>query len=427
MDSESYIEIGAIVLCLILAAHVAMADTALRYINRAKLQRLIEEGVPKAKAVESFLERPGVLSSTIVIANTLSIMVASSLATVLLLRHFPYQYGAAIAAAVAFVAVFLFSQMVVRLIAARNPERTSMLTALPLELMAAVMWPFIKLAKMASRAIERLLGIESAIEAPLVTEEELRMMFDEQGVIEEEEREMIHGIFDLEETTAREIMVPRIDIHALEASKTISDAIDMIVEWGYSRIPVFENSIDDIIGILYAKDLFRHLKKCELTDPIRDIVRPAYFIPESKKIDELLRELQLKKVHIAIVVDEYGGTAGLVTIEDLIEEIVGEIQDEYDLEEAKIVELGEGEAIFDATVSIDDVNDTLGLNLEAEGVDTIGGLVYTQLGKMPTAGDEVKIDGVAITVVATDGRRIKKIKVDSHPDAEAGETEAENA
>jgi CBS domain containing-hemolysin-like protein len=156
--------------------------------------------------------------------------------------------------------------------------------------------------------------------------------------------------------------------------------------------------------------------------PVRGLVRPAYFIPDSKKIDELLHELQQRKVHMAIVVDEYGGTAGLVTIEDLLEEIVGEIQDEYDIEEAKIIALGDGQAIFDATVSIDDVNDTLRLHLEAEDFDTIGGLVYTYLGTMPKAGDEVSVDGVTISVLQVDGRRIKKVRVSSRAeDGEVGE------
>ncbi len=415
MDSESWLELGVVAICLMLAGYVGMADTALRFINRGKLQRLIDDGMSKAEAVERFLERPGELASTVVFVNTLTIIVASSLATVLVLRHFSSQYGAAMAAVLGFVVITSFSQIVPRLIAARNPEGTSVITARPLEMMATVLSPLIQGAKLATNGIGRLTGVEQvaehAAESPLVTEEDLRLMIDEEGIVEEDEREMIHGIFELEETTAREIMVPRIDIHALEASKTISDAIDVIVDCGYSRIPVFEDSIDEIVGILYSKDLFKQLKGCSLETPIRDIVRPAHFIPESKKIDELLREFKQKKVHIAIVVDEYGGTAGLVTIEDLLEEIVGEIQDEYDIEEAKIVELGDGQAVFDATVSIDDVNDTLGLKLEAEDVDTIAGLVYTQLGKMPTAGDEVRIDGVVITVLATDGRRIKKVKV----------------
>ncbi|MBI4317450.1 MAG: HlyC/CorC family transporter [Chloroflexi bacterium] len=418
MDSDSLFELGVVLLCLALAAFASMADTALRSINRAKIQRLIEEGVPKAEAIRNFLERPNLLVVTILVVNTFALVVASSFATLFVLRNLPFQYGPLLGAFVTYFAVLFFSQMIPRLFAAHKPEQAAMWVAQPLEIVAILLSPFTRLLTAILRALERLLGAKHKPAGPLMTEEELRILAgvdeEDSNILEEDERDMIQGIFELEETTAREIMVPRIDVRALEADKTVSDAIDLIVEFGFSRIPVYTDSIDNILGILYAKDLFKHLKEGNLSISVRDLVRPAYFIPESKKIDELLHELQQKKVHIAIVVDEYGGTAGLVTIEDLLEEIVGEIQDEYDREEAKIVELGDGQAIFDATVTIGDVNDTLGLKLEAEEVDTIGGLIYTQLGKMPSVGDEVRIDGVSITVLSTDGRRIRKVKVSSH-------------
>jgi CBS domain containing-hemolysin-like protein len=206
-------------------------------------------------------------------------------------------------------------------------------------------------------------------------------------------------------------MVPRTDVAALPTTATLDDALDLVRARGYSRVPVYEGSIDNILGVLYAKDLLRFLKPDEAARPLGEMLRPAYFIPESKKTDELLRELQKQKVHIAIVADEYGGTAGIVTIEDLLEEIVGEIQDEYDREEAKIVEVAPGEAIFDATVSIDDVNDALDLALEGEDVDTIGGLLYERLGKMPTVGDRAELDGALLQVESTAGRRIRKVRV----------------
>jgi CBS domain containing-hemolysin-like protein len=233
----------------------------------------------------------------------------------------------------------------------------------------------------------------------------------EDRIVEEDEREMIDGIFDLEETTTREIMVPRMDVVALSADTSLQEALDVIIRDGYSRLPVFRSSIDDVVGILYAKDLFPRMRDGRLDGVVGEMVRPAYFIPESKKVSELLRELQKRKVHIAVAVDEYGGTSGLVTIEDLLEEIVGEIQDEFDSEEAKIVEGSEGEAFFDATVSIDDVNDTLGTILEGEEVDTIGGLVYELLGRVPLVGDQVSTSNSSITVVSTSGRRVTRVRV----------------
>jgi putative hemolysin len=234
----------------------------------------------------------------------------------------------------------------------------------------------------------------------------------EAGLIEESEQDMIDSIIELDKTTVREVMVPRMDVTGLPATATVAQALDVIASRGYSRVPVYQGSIDDIVGVLYAKDL---LKVCRSQDFGREVrtleLRTAHVVPESKKTDELLRELQHQRVHFAVVVDEYGGTAGIVTIEDLLEEIVGEIQDEYDHEEAKIVEVSADEAIFDATVSIDDVNDTLDLRLQGEDVDTIGGLLYERLGRVPALGDRIELDGVRLTVESTHGRRLRKVRV----------------
>jgi CBS domain containing-hemolysin-like protein len=229
-------------------------------------------------------------------------------------------------------------------------------------------------------------------------------------VIEEDERQMIQGIIDMDETTAREIMAPRIDIAAVDVTETVDDALSVIVERGFSRIPLYDETIDNIVGIVYAKDLLRCLTE-NRKPALRDIARPAYFIPESKRVDELLAELRQSKVHIAIVVDEYGGTAGLVTIEDLLEEIVGEIQDEYDREEAPIERINETEAVLDARVSIDVLQEMFGFESEDdEDYDTVGGFVYHHLGKVPVAGDEVRVDGLTLRVLSVLGRRIKKVR-----------------
>jgi len=234
---------------------------------------------------------------------------------------------------------------------------------------------------------------------------------EEEGLIEQGERTMIDNILELEDITVREIMVPRPDIVAVPATATIREAVDTFVREGYSRLPVYRETIDDVAGILYSKDLFPLVVAGRLTESVGAIARSAYFVPESKKTDDLLRELQQKRVHIAIVVDEYGGTAGLVTIEDLLEEIVGEIQDEFDTEEQKIILEGDGQAVVDGTVTIDDVNEALALNLEADDVDTIGGLVYEKLGRVPVVGDTVDAEQARLTVVAANGRRVSRVRV----------------
>ena len=234
---------------------------------------------------------------------------------------------------------------------------------------------------------------------------------EEEGKIEESKKEMIRGILGLEETSVHEIMVPRLDIVAAEAETPLPEVIDLVLERGYSRIPIYQDTIDNIVGIIYAKDLLRYARDDEAQGSLIDIARPPYFIPESKKIGELLRELQEKKVHIAIVVDEYGGVAGLVTIEDLLEEIVGEIEDEYDLEEPKVEWLDETSATVEAKLSIDELNELFGLNVQAEGFDTVGGFVYAQLGRIPAVGDTLEVEGFTISVLSTLGRRIKKVKL----------------
>jgi len=246
-----------------------------------------------------------------------------------------------------------------------------------------------------------------------VTEEEIRTWVNtDQGDsgLEKDEREMIYSIFQFGETLCREVMVPRIDITGLEVNATVQEAIDIFTKSGHSRVPVYEETIDEIIGLLYAKDLLRtDLTEKEKTE-VRPFLRKAYFIPESKNVDELLREMQAQGVHMAIVVDEYGGTAGLVTLEDIVEEIVGEIRDEYDqAEELEFQQMSEDEVVFSGRIDLDDVYDILGVDLTEDMADTLGGYIYGQIGRVPVGGEQIKVDGWLLTVSQVSGRRIRKV------------------
>ncbi|MDO9088239.1 MAG: hemolysin family protein [Anaerolineaceae bacterium] len=246
-----------------------------------------------------------------------------------------------------------------------------------------------------------------------VTEEEIRTWVNsdqEEGGLEKDEREMIYSIFQFGETLCREIMVPRIDITGLDVQSTVQDAITEFLKSGHSRVPVYEETIDDIIGLLYAKDLLRtDLTEKEKTG-IRPFLRKAYFIPESKNVDELLREMQAQGVHMAVVVDEYGGTAGLVTLEDIVEEIVGEIRDEYDQgEELEFQQVSSDEVIFSGRIDLDDVYDILGVDLTEDMADTLGGYIYGQIGRVPVGGEQIKVDGWLLTVSQVSGRRIRQV------------------
>jgi CBS domain containing-hemolysin-like protein len=323
---------------------------------------------------------------------------------------------AIIALALVFL-VLLLGEVIPRELAARRPEPFAFWAVYPMRAAALATTPIVRLVT----AVNRLLTGESDQPGhglPFVIEEEIKTLVDageEGGFIEEEEKEMIYSIFEFGDTLAREVMVPRIDMVAIDVNTSILDALDVVIQAGHSRIPVYEETIDNIVGILYAKDLLRYWRGDTTHLRLGDILRPVYYIPETKKVDELLQELQLRKVHIALVVDEYGGTAGLVTIEDILEEIVGEIQDEYDIEEAFIEVINEDEIIFNGRVDLDDVNHMMGLELPTDVSDTIGGLVYSDLGQVPAVGDKVRIQNVEITVLAVERRQIKKVKVGRLP------------
>ena len=233
----------------------------------------------------------------------------------------------------------------------------------------------------------------------------------EGGVLETEERQMIYSIFELGDTLVREIMLPRIYINALEVSTTLSDAVDALIKSGHSRVPVYKESIDNILGLLYAKDLLKVWNRGDQIESLRSLLRPATFVPEAKKVDELLQEMQAGRVHLAMVVDEYGGIAGLVTLEDIFEEIVGEIQDEYDQsEEAPYTKIAEGEYVFQGRVDLRDFNEIMDSQLPTEETETLGGFIYEQKGRVPTSAETLQVGDILLTIEQVTGRRIRKVR-----------------
>lgn len=417
MGADSFALGAAIaVLSLLALGFFAVGGFVVSGLTRGRYLRLLEEAPELAQPIGDFVERQSYYQLAFGAARTISVVLATYGAT--LLDPSLNELGVVVLWACLVASLLLSAHVLPRLAVGTRFEEVARALSLPIRLAGVALAPLAFL-------LHAVLGLRvrldhratGAGEASKPASEELRDLIGER-VVEESEREMIDGIFELEETTAREIMVPRMDVAALPRKATVKDALDIVIGQGYSRLPVYDLTIDNVVGVLYAKDLFPVVLTGGLGEEVGKHLRPAYFIPESKKIDDLLAELQARRVHIAIVVDEYGGTAGLVTIEDLLEEIVGEIQDEFDAEEDKIVAGAEGEAIFDATVSIDDVNQTLGLVLEGEEVDTIGGLVYEKLGKVPLVGDELVVDGATISVVSTSGRRIRRVRVSRAVSAE---------
>lgn len=247
-----------------------------------------------------------------------------------------------------------------------------------------------------------------------ISEDELISLVDASqraGEIEKDEREMIHSVFRFDETVAREIMVPRVDALVLDVNTPLEQAADTALQSGYSRIPIYQDQSDNIIGILYTKDLIKAWRSGGAINSLQELLREAYYIPEAKKVDELLDEMQAKRNHIAIVVDEYGGVAGLVTLEDIVEEIFGEIEDEYDDEEDLYEQISEDEYLFHGRIPLDAVNELMGVSLEADDADTLGGLIYTRLGRVPFKGEEISEGDALLTVEHINGRRIHKVRI----------------
>ena len=427
MDTYSTMGWVALAVFAFLSAFSAAAQEAITPINQARLQRLEEEGMQRAKAIDKLLEQSEVVASALLLLTTLAIIGATAAAGLVV---FVYQFDplATTVALLALVIGLQFAQTIGRALAVRDPKATAHAMERPVDVVKILLSPLVRLSNLATNRLLRALGMKNGRPLSILNEEALYLLIGghetEPGEADGEHA-MIHRIIELEDKTVHEIMSPRIDIVAVPGDATVAEIVDIAEEMGYSRIPVYEENIDNIIGILYVKDLLPLLKGERLGVTARELARPAYFIPESKRIDDLLRELRQNKIHIAIVVDEYGGTAGLVTIEDLLEEIVGEIQDEYDTEEERVQLLSDHEAVFDAGVSIDDVNRLLGLALEADGYDTLGGLVYHQLGKVPETGDQFTVDGLRVTVLSTEGRRIEKVKIEQPQASDGGEPVAD--
>ena len=424
------VDILILILLTFLEGFFVAGEIALVSIRRSRVEQLVDEGSSGARRVRRLLEDPGRFLAVSQLGLTVIGFFASAYAAVSLvetvatiLRNAGIEHDTAKTVALIVVTIVLalftiiFAELVPKTLALANTERFAIALSLPIEFLARTLSPLIKLLTGVTAWITNLFGANVSNEAK-ITADELRLIVErggEQGVLEAEEEQMINSIIELGERRLHEVMIPRIAIVSLSASTSLDEAIDRVVEEGHSRIPVYEESIDEVVGILYAKDLLPILKSSAGPRPaLRSLLRTPVFVPESMTIDDLLHEFQRRKVHIAIVLDEYGGTAGLVTIEDLLEEIVGEIQDEYDTEEPMVVRISDDEARVDGRADIDDLadlfNTDLGLEDEDE-YDTVGGLIYHRIGGVPSPGDVVEVDGLQLTVETTDGRRVGKVLV----------------
>jgi putative hemolysin len=423
---------GLVVLIVLLVANslLAAARSALVGASHARLHQMLESKTAGAALALRVSEDATPLIATIRLAQTTCRFLAAGLIAVI----FEPAVAAAIATlpglaseagSLALFALMLLAALLVVAVGELLPERWVLRAPESWAIVFAPMvagleWllsPLVRLALFGASLVSRPLA---GRQLPFVTEEEIKTMVDageEGGVLEEEEKEMIYSIFDIGDTLAREIMVPRIDVLALDVSTPLTQAVDAVLSAGHSRVPIYQGNIDNIVGLLYAKDLLRAWKNAGQGGQLRDLMRPAYFAPETKKADELLADLQQKRIHMAVVVDEYGGTAGIVTLEDIVEEIVGEIRDEYDVNEESLFErISAGEYIFDARIDLDEVNELLELHLPTGESDSLGGFIYGQLGHVPAPTEKVPADLVTFEVLSVTGRRIRKVRAVRAPD-----------
>ncbi|MGL4980360.1 MAG: hemolysin family protein [Fusobacteriaceae bacterium] len=404
-----------LVVLIILSGIFSASETALTSFRSTFLEEIEWKYPKETTLLKSWLKYPNEILTGMLLGNNIVNILASSIATALTLNIMGNNSTSILVSTIVMtVVILIFGEITPKIIAKNNSILISRIVIVPMHLLSVITKPIVFILMGISKIIGRLFGIEIKDEALMITEKDIISFVnvgEAEGIIEEGEKEMIHSIFEFGETSAKEVMTPRTSMYSIEATKTIEEVWDELLETGFSRIPVYEETIDDVIGILYVKDILKSVKKGETERRIKEFVRIPYFVPETKSIIEILKEFQIKKVHIAMALDEYGGVVGLVTIEDLIEEIVGEIRDEFDQEEEEtIIKISETEYIIDAMIDIETLNKELSLELPiSEDYESLGGLITTELSKVCAIGDSVVLGDVKLEVKELDKMRISRV------------------
>ncbi|WP_053983568.1 hemolysin family protein [Niameybacter massiliensis] len=429
MESDSASIMGQLILILLLTgtnAFFASAEMAIVSVNKSKIRRLSEEGNSKARLLERFIDEPSRFLSTIQIGITLAGFFSSASAATGLSSHvakWMQQLGIPFSGEIAMIGVTLmlsyftlvFGELVPKRIALKKSETIALSSVKTIYLVSLIAKPFIKILSLSTLFVLKVTGNSQDNAEEKISEEEIRALVSQSkqdGCIEDEEEVMIDKVFEFNDRIVKEIMTPRKDIFVINIQEDIEVILDKITEFNYSRIPVYEDNIDHIIGLLYTKDLIKEARKVGFhAINIRNILRTPYFIPESKKINELFKNFKESKNHIAILIDEYGGFSGIVTMEDLVEEVMGDIDDEYDIEKLKIEQMDEKTYLVNGSTGIHDLKYTLGLELPEGEYDTLNGFLTTYMGAIPDEGVEVALEDIKYTIVSANRRRIEQVQV----------------
>jgi putative hemolysin len=413
--ATDWVLLVVIVVLLVASGLLALAETSLVRTSRVKARALLDEHRRGARPLTRLVEHPEQFLNPILLLVLICQLVSATLVGVLA-SEWLGAWGVAVATVFEVVVIFVLFEAVPKNWAVHNPERAALFTAPIVD--ALVRFPPVRAISAVLIGLANLfIGRHgtASVPPPRVTESELLAMADvaqAEDVIELQERTFIHSIIDFGDAVVREVMVPRLDMFTLDGGTVVHDALEQVLAAGWSRVPVHQGDVDDIVGIAYAKDLMRAEHDGRGEELVRTHLRPAHFVPETKRLTALLREMQEAKFHMSIVVDEYGSTVGLVTLEDLIEELVGEIVDEYDVEEPVVETLADGSVVVTGRMAIDDVDDLLGTELPQEGWDTVGGLILAISGHIPAEGESVDVDGVRLVAQRVQGRRISRVRIE---------------
>jgi putative hemolysin len=405
-------QIIVLVILLGLSAFFSASETALMSLSKIRLRHMVDEKVKGANKVDKLVENPSKLLGTILVGNNIVNIAASAFATAIAISIFKDK-GVVIATVAMTILVLIFGEITPKSLAAQNSEKVSLGVAGPISIMIIIFKPIVAVTTFVANGFIRLLGGKINKNQPYITEDELKTIVDvseEEGVLEIEEKEMIYNVFEFGDLQVKDVMVQRVDIVALEVKSTFEEVMEVIKREQFSRIPIYRETIDDIVGILNVKDLvmFRH----ENGDfSLEKYMREPCYTFEFKKITDLFREMKKDRIHLAVVLDEYGGTVGIVTLEDLVEEIVGDISDEYDEDENEIDVVKEDEYIVSGSVRIDEINDLIGTSIESEEFDSVGGFIIGQLGRFPEAAEAVEYNSIKFVIEDIDKNRIKKVRI----------------
>ncbi len=407
-----------IILCLIFIALLSSSEVAFIAFNRIRIRHLIEKGSSRAETAQKIRDQHDRLFSAVILSGNLFTVLATSVGTALALKFFGEEYGIIISTIIMTFLTVIFGELAPKTFAVTHAEKVALFMAKPMEMYIKLISPLVWIFNKLSNLIIRFFGGEIKPTPQFLTEEEMKAMIsigEEEGTLEKEEKEMLHKVFEFGDKKVSEAMVPRTEIVAIPEDAAVADVLELITTERYSRYPVIKETVDNIIGILYVKDILIEMAKEEIAPDtsIATLIRDAYYIPESKMVTELLDEMQKHKFQIAIIVDEHGGTAGLITLEDIMEEIVGGLQDEFEAIEAeKEVEIvDESTLVVSGFTGIDEVNELVGVELKSGEFNTIGGLLFGLFGHLPKVGEQLKYHGLKFLILDMDGKKIDKVKI----------------